>query len=536
MSPYVIARWWSAIGAPLANHLWQSTVFAATIAVLTLLLRRNHANTRYWLWLLTSAKLLFPFSLLVTMGNWLSWVKLPSTAQSRFFWVIQGVGRPFATAQSNAAALSSFTLLVHFLPIVLFLIWASGFLVVVFYWFSRWRRLNEAVGSAQPVNSGRALNILRLEESAGNVKPVRLVTSHSAVEPGIFGIFRPVLLLPFGITHHLTDEQLRAILSHELCHVRRRDNLTAALHMVIEAIFWFHPLIWWIGARLIDERERACDEEVLRLGANPQAYAESILKICELYVESPALCASGVTGSNLKKRIEVIMCNNTPLRLDLSKKLLLWAAGTVFLTVPVLTGILNPTPSHAQAQPVSAARTASKFVLGDLRIEGDIHDREGVRERVLRAWKDRTYDDPKELAAEVVGVGIRKDIQDRGYFRMVASEPMSQSLGIADGKERLLISTSVTEGLQYRLGNFIVQNALLGRGLIIPPETLREQFHIRSGELFNPSEIRSGLEKVQRLYAAKGYGETFPEPATSIDDEQKLINLTIRITEKTTSK
>lgn len=79
----------------------------------------------------------------------------------------------------------------------------------------------------------------------------------------------------------LTDAQLESVIAHELCHVRRHDNLAAALHMLVEAVFWFHPLVWWIGARLVDERERACDEEVVRLGSDPQIYAESILKVCE---------------------------------------------------------------------------------------------------------------------------------------------------------------------------------------------------------------------------------------------------------------
>jgi len=58
---------------------------------------------------------------------------------------------------------------------------------------------------------------------------------------------------------------------HEVQHVRRRDNLAAAMHLVVEAIFWFHPLVWWLGARLVEERERACDEEVLRLGNQPES-------------------------------------------------------------------------------------------------------------------------------------------------------------------------------------------------------------------------------------------------------------------------
>jgi len=70
---------------------------------------------------------------------------------------------------------------------------------------------------------------------------------------------RPVLLLPDGIAARLTSAQLHAILEHELCHVRRRDNLTPPAHARRGVSFWFHPLIWWIGARLIEERERACE-------------------------------------------------------------------------------------------------------------------------------------------------------------------------------------------------------------------------------------------------------------------------------------
>jgi len=88
---------------------------------------------------------------------------------------------------------------------------------------------------------------------------------------------------------------------------RRRDNLTAAIHMVVEAIFWFHPLVWWFGARLVEERERACDEAVLSLGCEPRDYADAILSVCKLYLESPIVCVSGISGSDLKRRIVRIM-------------------------------------------------------------------------------------------------------------------------------------------------------------------------------------------------------------------------------------
>src|SRR5207302_10820487 len=138
-----------------------------------------------------------------------------------------------------------------------------------------------------------------------------------------------------------TDSRLESVITHELCHVRRRDNLAAALHMLFEALFWFHPLVWWMGARLVDERERACDEEVLSLGADPQVYAESILKVCKFYVESPLACVSGVTGAELKKRMDYIMTKNLSRKLEFSRKLLLNIEGVLAVAATIKLGMLH---------------------------------------------------------------------------------------------------------------------------------------------------------------------------------------------------
>src|SRR3954463_9225149 len=122
-----------------------------------------------------------------------------------------------------------------------------------------------------------------------------------------------------------------AILAHELCHVRRRDNLLACIHTIVETIFWFHPLVWWIGARLLEERERACDEDVVSRGNQPEVYAEAIVNVCKLYAASPLVFVSGVTGANLKRRIEAIMVNRTGEQLNRAKKVLLAVAAAAVL-------------------------------------------------------------------------------------------------------------------------------------------------------------------------------------------------------------
>ena len=156
--------------------------------------------------------------------------------------------------------------------------------------------------------------------------------------------------MPDRVAEQLTAPQLDAILAHELCHVRRRDNLAAATHMVVEALFWFHPLVWWLGARLMEERERACDEEVLSMGNAPEVYAEGILRICDLYLKSPLPCVAGVTGANLKRRIEEIMSGRMAQALNGRKKLLLAGAGTLAVVAPIIVGTMNVPLTMAQSR------------------------------------------------------------------------------------------------------------------------------------------------------------------------------------------
>ncbi len=350
---------WTAMGAPLANHLWQSTLFAGVVWLLTFLLKKNRAQARYALWLVASVKFLIPFSLLVSLGSYVSWLK-GASAQIAVSVVLLRVSGPFGRSQGLA----------RLLPEFLAAAWLCGCAAVLILSRLRWNRVTAAVRQALPVHSGAELETLRqLERSLKISRRIQLLASDSSLEPGIIGILRPVLLLPVGIADRLDHKQLTAILTHELCHVRRRDNLAAALHMLVEAVFWFHPLVWWIGARLVEERERACDEEVLSLGSDPEVYAEGILKVCEFYLESPLACAAGITGSNLKRRMEEIMHHRIARKLGFGKRVLLGVMASAVIAGPLLIGIMNP--SAAAAQSGDAEGKPSQGT-GPVHVRGDI--------------------------------------------------------------------------------------------------------------------------------------------------------------------
>jgi TonB family protein len=149
------------------------------------------------------------------------------------------------------------------------------------------------------------------------------------------------LLLPQGLVEHLSPAQVDAVLAHELSHWRRRDNLTAAVHMLVEAVFWFHPLVWWVGARLVEERERACDEAVVRAGHDGRTYAEAILKVCEHYVASTLKCAAGVSGADLKRRVVEIARSRVMSELPIQKKILLGTFALATVLVPIVFGAVS---------------------------------------------------------------------------------------------------------------------------------------------------------------------------------------------------
>ncbi len=221
---------------------------------------------------------------------------------------------------------------------------------------------------AVTITRGPEVNALRrLEQIAGVRKPISLLFSQASLEPGILGIIRPALIWPAGISARLTEAHLEAIIAHEVCHVRRRDNLAASMHMVVEAIFWFHPLVWWLGARLLEERERACDEEVLRLGNPPQVYAESILKTCEFCVGSLPVAVSGVTGADLKSRIVRIMTERVTRELDFRKKPLFVAAGLLTLAAPIVFGLQNATPDPARPEANTTAANTHGYDVASIK-------------------------------------------------------------------------------------------------------------------------------------------------------------------------
>jgi TonB family protein len=307
--------------------------------------RRNSAALRYWIWFAAALKFLVPFSALAAIANQFSLPQSPQAATS----VLAAATIVFRA--SAFAALPDATL------VAIAAVWASGVCVVLARTMWQWQRLSAHARESAPIVDGDVHEALRRTERAENIRrPIALVASANAMEPAVIGIVNPIVLWPQRLTAELNDAQIDAIIAHEVCHVVRRDNLLALVQVAVSAAFWFHPLVWWIGSRLIDERERACDEHVLACGASPRTYAESIVKTCRFCVTSPLVNAAGVTGGELKTRIIRIMKHAPAAPIGKYEKSTLLLAALFLVVAPVLA------THSARAMPAAAAQDNDREV------------------------------------------------------------------------------------------------------------------------------------------------------------------------------
>jgi hypothetical protein len=210
------------------DHLWQSTLVASALALLTLAFRRAHAQARYAIWLAASLKFLIPFAALTSLGAQLEWRAALPLASPEWTAAIEAVRQSLATPPVGFVLPQTIPARTGIpLAAVASAIWAIGFLTSLGVWLVRWRRVSRAVRAGAPIVSGRTHDTF---QALASTTAPPLVASDTSLEPGVFGILRPVLLWPREIDLRLDNAQVRAVLAHELAHVHWRDNLTAAMH------------------------------------------------------------------------------------------------------------------------------------------------------------------------------------------------------------------------------------------------------------------------------------------------------------------
>ena len=370
----------------LIDHLWQSTLFGALIGSITLAMRANSAAVRHWMWQLASCKFLVPFSMLHLLGT-----------AAGLFAPIEGEPIPMVTALaaaspvvSPAAGLSGIAAGTPGLLLPALLgTWILGSAWIALRWLRGWRS---------------AVLLTRAARPALGTSPDTYVTD-ADIEPSVARVFRPVVLLPAALLRRLPESQLGAVLAHEREHIARHDNLKAHVHHLVTALFWFHPLVWFIGRQLCEERERACDEAVIANGHDPADYAAGILTVCRHCAGVHSKHAVAALAGDLTQRIRQILTGASPVSVGFVKAFAL-STGTLLVAVaPLFAGAVDDAARRRQAVEYHArALWDAQFAVTPVRDDGGMHARLSVAGRELTIRNSSL----RELVALAYGVESRQ--------------------------------------------------------------------------------------------------------------------------------
>jgi TonB family protein len=305
------AWWWPRF----ADHLWQTTIFALIVLVAATVLRRGPARWRHAFCLLASTKFIIPAALFVFLAQEsgirsFPILRLIQPAEQNALSLVTEPAVTFASAYEVTVFATDFTP-PNAIYLALTIVWLAGTASIALLWLIRRRRFRYSLRPGLTIRAGREWSVLeRARESLDMKREVGLMISTRRIEPGVWRVWRPIIILPGSMTTLLDDSELEAILLHELIHIRRHDNLIGNCQLALCALLWFHPLVWFVARKLFDEREQACDERVMEICNAPEAYASSILKVVRFcFGWRVAGVAGAASGTNLRRRIENIMNN-----------------------------------------------------------------------------------------------------------------------------------------------------------------------------------------------------------------------------------
>jgi beta-lactamase regulating signal transducer with metallopeptidase domain/protocatechuate 3,4-dioxygenase beta subunit len=383
-----VNTWADAWAAAMLGSVVDSAVLLAVVVVVWWLMRgRASAQFGYCLFLLVLLKLLLPVP--VRVPNWLAWAS-PRQAVARLINrqpasdrplgptsaadihetgghppitmstgpgsdealpVAEGAGETVPAPAAEPVATLSLTA-------VLMLGWAtiaSAWLLAFAWVQGRAAWLLSRVGG-----DGADLTLVEIEEArrlAGVRRPARVLVTPIVASPAVWGVFRPCVLLPAGLPGELSRGQLRWVLLHELAHIRRGDLWILLLQRVLQAIYFFNPVIW-ITNRMIDQqREYACDDAALAASALPRRECGAVfLTLVERAVAMPAAAAPGLGLFSYKtfvqRRLLRILDGRRPIHDRLSR-----GAAAMLLA---LAAVLLPSLQADDSKPARAAERTDK--------------------------------------------------------------------------------------------------------------------------------------------------------------------------------
>ena len=277
----------------LVLHLIESTDWAILFLLMVFLLRIKSARVKSWLYRISLLKFLIPTTLFA------SWLTLDRSGEILSAFIV--TAEPVISVVEYTTEKSIFNI-----PFFLWLIGINTLIIITLY---RGIRYHRRIQKASTPFEGRQKALL--QQTLSNMETRGRTLKGMIVESGpsiaLYGIFRPRIIAKRAFLDTLTNDELVSAYQHEISHWIRRDNLWRLLTDAVTAVFWFHPLVWFIRNRLTLETEKACDETVLALGKEADGYANCLLKAAEFSHEQNQFGAIALSETSLKQRVSHVI-------------------------------------------------------------------------------------------------------------------------------------------------------------------------------------------------------------------------------------
>jgi uncharacterized protein (TIGR03435 family) len=280
--------WVERLGLTLLHSLWQGAIIAAVYAAIRKCCARTGPSTRYAI--ACAALTAMAIAPLVT------WLLPGPSAES--------VAVTFTTPMSpvriepHRSIFLSFpsdadrTMLAPLLSWVV-VVWLIGVTAFSLRLLAGWmfaQRLRSTMARPAPADWQRTFNRLKTRISVS--RPVRLLVSGLLRTPAAIGWLRPIVLVPVGALAGFPSAQIEALLLHELAHIRRHDYLVNILQSAVEAIFFYHPAVWWVSSHMRAERELCCDDIAVSVTGDAVVYARALADLDSARLIQPTVMAA----------------------------------------------------------------------------------------------------------------------------------------------------------------------------------------------------------------------------------------------------
>jgi beta-lactamase regulating signal transducer with metallopeptidase domain len=281
------------LAGSLLHFVWQGAAIAIVTAIALRLLRRRSAEWRYAVALgALAAMLVAPFLTFTFYAE-------TGALTLRLLRELNGAAR-IASAEASPGDVALWTQRIV-------AVWIVGVVVFLARLVGGWLLSRRLVRSAAAVVTPVMKEALERARAGLNFHgKIRLLTGERIESPVVIGWVRPAILLPASALTGLSADQLLAILSHELAHIRRHDFLVNGIQRAVECVLFYHPAVWWVSGKIRVERERCCDDLAVGVCGDRRIYAQALVALEKARSAEPVL-ALPTAGIGVKDRVRRIL-------------------------------------------------------------------------------------------------------------------------------------------------------------------------------------------------------------------------------------